>query len=262
MSRKRRHSESYHRCSECYANDHNSNECTFSKLTSCLSCFRLNISITACNCIDRTLPTPPQGLRLVGTHEAPRWVVDITIHDRLFAALINPTLERGRVNPSIARWLHAIPQKGTKVTKDTVTFRFTRNQRTYQITCDISKHLEDDIHIGADLMKFLGYTFVMEDVSINSKDSHIAPTPFEADYVYNIKGKGQYLRNYLQDQAFFLKMKRDIKEDYGIPTNFQSTENQRVVRIFRTLSVSSDATTELNSDYDVEQPHQQCSSSS
>lgn len=263
MSRKRRNSEPHYRCIECYAADHTSEECTSKRLTSCYNCFRINVFTTTCNCIDRPTSPPTQVLRLVGKSQAPRWFVDITIHGRLFAALINPSLERGCVSRRVADWLNETAEKGTKVTKDKVTFRFKRNTLKLQITCDISKQLADDLHIGADLMKFLGYTFSMENVTIDSNETYVASSPFETDYVYNLPEKGQHLRNHLQEQAFFLKMKRSMKEHYGIPINSQSFQNRRVIRIFRTLSIDSDATTEPNTDSDNEQaPQQHCSSTS
>lgn len=252
MSKKRRYSEPYHRCIKCYDADHESNECTSPKLISCLSCFRLNVNTTTCNCRNRS-STPSQILRLVGKNDAPRWFIDVTIHNRLFAALVNPTIERGRISRSMAEWLNETIENGTMVATEVTTFRIARKNLKLQITCDISNQQDDDIHIGADLMKYLGYKFSMENISIDSNGSYIASSPYECNYVYNVPKKGNYLRNYFQNRAFFIKPNRVMKDDYGIPSSFLPNKRRRLQRELRSPSFCSDASTEPNSDIELEQ---------
>lgn len=248
MSRKRGRSDRYIMCFKCYGHDHEMDECTAQELTSCWTCFRLNVRTTECNCRDRIQAPAPQALRLVGKSHAPRWFVDITIHHRLFAALVNPTLERGCVSKKVAKWLIATAEEGTKSTETTITFQITRKELVLQITCDISKHQQDDIHIGADLMKYLGYTFVMENVSIDSQKSYVASSPYEHNYIYNLTGKGDDLRDYLREKAFFLRFQRTMKENYGIPVINQASTTRRIVILNRSPLLSSDATTDINTD--------------
>lgn len=237
MSRKRPSSEPRKPCFQCYNPDHASEECTSHGPISCSRCFRLNVLTESCNCQDRCEPPPSQVLRLAGKKIAPRWYVDLNVNNREFAALINPTIERGQVSLGFAKWLRSVSKNNSNSSSDTVTFEITRKELILEITCDVSEHQTDEIHIGADLMMFLGYKFSMEDVSIDSNQSYIASSPYEVNYAYNLPGKAKDLRLYLQAKAIFLRQTRTIKDHYG--TTSTSSPLRRVIRINRAPSRSS-----------------------
>lgn len=242
MSRKRPNTESRKPCFQCFERDHLAEDYTTSGPISCSRCFRLNVHTETCNCQDRCQPPPSQVLRLAGKKIAPRWYVDLNIFDREFAALINPTIERGRVSLNFANWLRSVSPYNIRSNANTVTIEITRRTLILEVTCDISETQEDEIHIGADLMMFLGYKFTMQDVSIDSTQSYIASTPYEINYSYNLPGKAEDLRLYLQAKAVFLKQARTTKEHYGVSTT--ASPLRRVIRINRTSSTSSSSSTD------------------
>lgn len=205
----------------------------------CTNCFRLNVLTESCNCQDRCQPQPSQVLRLAGKRSAPRWYVDLNIFNREFAALINPTIERGRVSMNFAKWLRSVSQDSSNSNISIVTFEIARKELILEVTCDVSDTQEDEIHIGADLMTFLGYKFTLEDVTIDSTQSYIASTPYEVNYSYNLPGKAEDLRLYLQAKAVFLKQSRITKEHYGV--SITSLPHKRVIKVNRASSASSNS---------------------
>ncbi|KAL5285649.1 hypothetical protein ACFFRR_007379 [Megaselia abdita] len=236
MSRKRHISEQ-NPCSNCYPKDHAHSECTSFGPISCLKCYRLNVQEDSCNCQNRCKSPPCQTLRLVGKKHSPRWYVDLKIHNRNFAALVNSTIERGRVSAEFANWLHSVTKEGQQSTSSTIDFKLTWRDLILQITCDISEHQKEEIHIGTDLMMYLGYTFSMDGIVIDSTKSYIASNPYEINYLYNLPGEAEELRSYLQEKAVFLKQTRTVNDHYGVPT--LPKPPKRVVIITRALSISS-----------------------
>lgn len=243
MSRKRPASDKAVLCFRCFERNHSSTDCNSYGPISCSACFRLNVLSKSCNCNDFTQPPPPQVLRLVGKPNAPRWFVDLNIHNRIFAALINTSIERGRVNVAFAIWLRLVTGRNTDSNLDTVTIQIQRNDQVLQITCDVMDNQKEYIEIGTDLMKFLKYTFTMEGCTIESNHSYVAPSPYEINYVYNIPKQGEDLRNYLNKKRFFLKGARTTKHHYGVP----QSPAKRVIKVSQSPSRSS--STDSDNDY-------------
>lgn len=242
MSRKRAASDAP-MCLRCFKSDHSSDDCTTYGLISCASCFRLNVLTKTCNCKDFKQPDPAQIIRLAGKQNAPRWFLDLNIHERIFAALVNPSIERGRVNGPFAHWLRVVTGDDVASLSPTLTVNIDRHGQILQITCDIIKDQEDFIQIGADFMKFLKYTLTMEGCTINSDKSYIAPNPYETNYVYNIPKDGADLRSFLTTKRFFMKSARTLKDRYGIP----QSPTTRVIKVSQSPAKSNSI--ESDSDY-------------
>lgn len=243
MSRKRSATDQHAPCFRCFKISHSSEECTSNGYISCANCFRLNVFTKTCNCQDYTQPPPSQTLRLVGKSNAPRWFLDLQINNRIFAALVNPTLERGRVSKSFAIWLRSTTGETSNSNTDAITVNIHRQGQVLQITCDVSNNQEEHIHIGADLLKFLKYTFTIDGCTIDSSRSYIAPNPHEVNYAYNLPILGEDLRAYLTRKKFFLKNARTITSHYGVT----HCETKRLIRISPPSSESSNENSDIES---------------
>lgn len=240
MSRKRHNSEP---CLYCYDHNHLTANCTDLTISSCSKCFKLNVSEDKCNCEDFQKPHPLLLLRLAGDSHAPRWFMDLEIHGRKFIALVNSALIKGRVRRDVALWMSSVSGESTDLNKETITLKVDRNDLILRIPCDIIETQEHDINLGADVMKFFGYTFTMDHITLDSKRSYVSPSPYHINYGYNIPDRGEQLRKHLQSKPVFLRQPQNIMDHYGVPS--VSSKKQVI-----TIGLSSNSDKSSDSEHD------------
>ncbi|KAL5290010.1 hypothetical protein ACFFRR_009791 [Megaselia abdita] len=136
--------------------------CPNDGMITCTKCFRVNVFSTGCNCSDRIQPDPPQILRQIGRPKAHKWYTDVSVHDRLFPAMINTSITRCQVSTTFADWWESVNIISTDQPPSLTIIEIQRKGRRLRITCDILRDFEDDVHIhlGTELMTFLGYTYL------------------------------------------------------------------------------------------------------
>lgn len=227
-------------CFHCYHVGHAPSErCPNDGLIACTKCFRLYVFSKGCNCMDRQLPDPPQVLRLVGKKKAPRWFTDLCIHDRFFPALLNTTISRCKISTELKNWWQSVTT--TTANSSFTSIDIKRKGRIIRVACDVVDDLGDNIHIhlGTELMTFLGYTFTMENITIKSNHSPVLSGPYETEYVYNLPSVGEDLRNYLLKKRHFLKKGKPVNKSYG---DLKLEAQSRIVKIRRSSSSSESST--------------------
>lgn len=226
-------------CFHCYQLGHPPTEiCPNEGIIACTKCFRLYVFSTGCNCLNKRRPDPPQVLRLIGKKKAPKWVTDVCINDRYFPALLNTSISRCRVTSMFATWFKSENSTQSETGDKILSIDIQRKGRRIRVSCDIVEELLDDVHIhlGTELMTFLGYVFTMENISIKSNHSPILSTPFESEYVYNLPSVGEDLRKYLIRKRQFLKKGKPVTKSYG---DLKPRQPSRVV-VIRNSSTSSE----------------------
>lgn len=204
-------------CFHCYRLGHPPSElCPNDGLIACTKCFRLYVFSKGCNCVNKRLPDPPQVLRLIGKKKAPKWITDVCINDQLFPAMLNTGLTRCRVSTAFAKWWQDATESPADNDSNVISIEIKRKGRRIRVACDIVQDLGDQIHIhlGTELMTFLGYTFTMENITVKSNHSPVLSSPYESEYVYNLPSVGEDLRNYLSRKRHFLKRGKPINKGY------------------------------------------------
>lgn len=227
-------------CFYCYRTEHSSSErCPNDGLIACTKCFRVNVFSNGCNCTDRRQAEPPQVLRQIGKPKAPKWFTDVQILNRLFPAMINTSITRCQVSSAFSDWWQLVSKTKKDDNSELLMIEIQRKGRRLRVTCDIVHDLGDDIHIhlGTELLTFLGYTFTLENITIKSKHSPVLSSPYEIEYVYNLPRLGEDLRTYLSRKRHFMKKGRVTKrESYG---GYTSQPTKRSIILRRSSSISS-----------------------
>lgn len=195
-------------CFQSHALDHS---CKHIKVVACKSCYKMNVHTSQCNCTRRNQKEPPQTIRLVGESNGPRWYFDVTIYEKSFPALINSTIIRNSINYNMSVWIQANSYATINTDLTEISVAFNIKGALVSMMCDIRKYQVENIELGSEFLKYIGYKFVFDGVTIDSKKSVIVSNPYEIDYVYNLPSIGKDLRHYLNLKRSFLRKGRITK---------------------------------------------------
>lgn len=199
-------------CFHCFKTGHPCDvKCTKDGIVSCTKCFRLNVFSSKCNCENTKKPHPAQVLRFVGSSEAPQIYLDIQLHDQVIPALLNPTLTKSKVNIPLSDWWQSVSEDSVyQEDTNTVVIRTKRKGMELTVPCEVVDSSEY-IELGADFMTAVGYSITVEGTTITSGQSPVLSSPYDTEYVYNLRSRGSELRSYLNRKKFFMKKGRIIK---------------------------------------------------
>lgn len=211
-------------CFHCYGTDHNTDiKCTKNGIISCTKCFRFNVFTAKCNCENRAKKPPLQVLRLVGKKIAPKMFVDLLLHDEIVPAMLNTSIETSQVNTEFANWWQSISNDSIYRDVNTIMIETVRKGLRMRIQCTVIESQENWIELGTEFMMAAGFSMTLEGVNINSDHSPVLSNPHIFEYVYNLKDRGNDLRNYLNQKKHFLKKGRIYKPSFKIPESLSRT---------------------------------------
>lgn len=227
-------------CQNCFRLGHIDEECAEFRIQACTKCYRLNVTTSNCNCKNRKQNYPPQLLRLVGDHIGPLWYIDIKILDKIVNALINTSIKRCRINKQLALWLQSSSNESIDSNCE-IRVPIKRKGTTYVIRCQISESQTELLEVGTAFLKYFGYQFTFDGVTISSQQSFIASSSNEIEYAYNVPAIGKDLREYLNKKRKFLKKGRIMKSTNWLQN---AVHDDRIVIISQNSDIDSNQDSE------------------
>ncbi|KAL5278916.1 hypothetical protein ACFFRR_003510 [Megaselia abdita] len=135
--------------------------------------------------------------------------------------------ENSSVNLKVAEWIKPNIPESSVANADYIEVPVEINNTITKVECFINSTQEDDLHLGAHFLQFHGYQFSFNGISLDSSKAPIALHMNEISFAYNLPDH-QHLKQYLQNQAFFMKKDRNLRQ------SVTDNNNNRVVIVKRT----------------------------
>lgn len=182
-------------CLNCYRTGHHRQSCSHQGIIACSICFMANVFTKGCNCKDPQKPKSRQTLRFVEDHIM---FVDVEIHGREFAALINPSSKITKIGNQVLVWLFERGYSSREEHPSHLTIPIITHGQPIELTCKVQRFLETSLELGTDFLVRQGFKFQLGNIQLDSRRSPIMKTPNDYEYLYNMKPWGESLNRYLE----------------------------------------------------------------